>query len=86
MDAAVERLAPPPPGRVCCEALVEAPGALVRVRVVCVSVGVLGATLHWVGFSEAGGLSTVDSAGVVRQCMSVAGRKSIHYLKSDTFS
>ena len=32
-----------------------------------------GATLHWVGFSEAGGLSTVDSAGVVRQCMRANG-------------
>ena len=32
-----------------------------------------GATLHWVGFSEAGGLATVDSAGVVRQCMRANG-------------
>jgi len=32
-----------------------------------------GASLHWVGFSEAGSLSTVDSAGVVRQCMRANG-------------
>ena len=32
-----------------------------------------GATLHWVGFSESGGLSTVDSVGVVRQCMRANG-------------
>ena len=28
-----------------------------------------GATLHWVGFSESGVLTTVDSSGVVRSCL-----------------
>ena len=31
------------------------------------------ATLHWLGFSQAGGLSSVDSNGVVRQCMRGSG-------------
>jgi len=32
-----------------------------------------GASLDWMGFSDAGALSTVDSAGVVRQCVRSAG-------------
>ena len=32
-----------------------------------------GASLAWIGFSEAGQLSTVDSTGVVRQCMRANG-------------
>ena len=43
-----------------------------------------GATLHWVGFSEAGGLSTVDSKGVVRQCMRANGFEWVPVLHCDS--